>query len=249
MDPPPPPHPPRPTSATPPPAPRGRGASTAAGAPDGSAAANTRDLHLVQAVRSGDRAALGTLLARYQDRLYIVCLRMVHNRDDAAELTQGALLRLIRSLDQFDGRSAFSTWAIRVAMNLCLSHLRGAKLRRHTGLDQVREVGSHDQTDAASPGESIRVPHAAQEHRGSSSVEPVGGDGALARALAGLEAQQRAILVLRDVRGLDYDQIAYVLDVPAGTVKSRLFRARAALRAALESPDGDKSGDRGASTE
>lgn len=219
-------------------------AASATGAKSPSDGANARDLQLVRAAHEGDRAAMSTLLVRYQDRLYAVCLRMVRNRDDAAELTQSALLKLIRNLDQFDGRSAFATWAIRVAMNLCLSHLRGARLRRHARLDVVRQAESQDQTDAASSAETMRGGGGgcvSREQGGFLSVEPGGGESALSHALAALEAQQRAILLLRDVRGLDYDQIAYVLDVPVGTVKSRLFRARAALRAALEGEAGGGS--------
>ncbi len=204
-------------------------------------AATARDLHLVAQARAGDRAAMSTLLARYQDRLFAVCVSMVGNRDDAAELAQDTLVKLIRNLHQFDGQSLFSTWAIRIAMNRCLSHLRAARHRRTVSLQGAGSAFSDTRTDSASPAETLRgdVPrhHGAAEgdgeHSGRSGVEPLAEHAAVSRALASLDMEQRSILILRDVRGLDYDQIAFVLDVPVGTVKSRLFRARAALRTAM----------------
>ncbi|MFN0012002.1 MAG: RNA polymerase sigma factor [Phycisphaerales bacterium] len=203
-------------------------------------AANARDLQLVAVARAGDRAAMSTLLARYQDRLFGVCLGMAGNRDDAAELAQDTLVKLIRNLHQFDGKSLFSTWAIRVAMNVCLSHRRAAKLRRTVSLDGGPAF-SDTQTDAASPDATLRGTLASdagpagddREHSGPLGVELPAEHAAVSRALASLDMEQRSILILRDVRGLDYDQIAFVLDVPVGTVKSRLFRARAALRTAM----------------
>lgn len=204
-------------------------------------AANARDLHLVAQARAGDRAAMSTLLARYQDRLFGVCVSMVGNRDDAAELAQDTLVKLIRNLHQFDGKSLFSTWAIRVAMNVCLSHRRAARHRQTVSLDGAQSAFSDTRTKSASSAETLRgeVPRGRGgaegdgEHSGTSGVEPLAEHAPVSRALASLDTEQRSILILRDVRGLDYDQIAFVLDVPVGTVKSRLFRARAALRTAV----------------
>src|SRR4029077_1267195 len=95
------------------------------------------DRALVERIRGagiGDRAAWGELLARYQDRLYAVCLRMVGDRDAAADLTQDAFVKVIQGLDSWDGRSKLSTWMIRVTMNVCLSHLRSEKLGRDASL-------------------------------------------------------------------------------------------------------------------
>ncbi len=188
--------------------------------------------------RSGAAPAWSRLLARYQDRLFGVCLRMLgpstRARQTAADLTQDAMVKIIQGLGTFDGSAKFSTWAFRVTMNVCLSHLRGEKLRKHASLDgessdsvsAIRSFGTRPDNPGPDrePDGHSRVSHSEQQAR-------------VASALGQIDADQRSILVLRDVRGLDYDQIAQVLGVAVGTVKSRLFRARAALREALEAID------------
>lgn len=205
--------------------------------------ADAEDLRLIALVRAGGVGGGGTaagasgpawsqLLRRYQDRLFGVCLRMLgpsaRARQTAADLTQDAMVKIIQGLPSYDGSAKFSTWAIRVTMNVCLSHLRGAKLRQHASLDGSQSRGS----DSDRYGEHA---HPAREPNTGSGVLPDEERRQVAQALTTLDPEQRAILVLRDVRGLDYEQIARVLGVAVGTVKSRLFRARAALREALES--------------
>lgn len=175
------------------------------------------------------RAALGSLISRYQDRLFAICLRMVNaDRDVAADLTQDALLKIIQGLSGYDGRSAFSTWAIRVTMNVCLSYLRSSRVRRHSSLDEPRAIGPDVRGVFGDTLEQQR------ELSGAESVELQERRRRVAAGLASLEPEQRGVLVLRDVQGLEYDQIADVLQVPVGTVKSRLFRARLALRDSIE---------------
>lgn len=200
---------------------------------------DAREQLLVKAIRGGSSAAWSELLTRYQDRLFGVCLRMVGDRDRAADYTQDAMVRIIEGLGSYDGRSKLSTWMIRVTMNVCFSRLRAEKLRRHASLDagsnghDVRVGRDHARSAAERASDwSVREPEA---------VERIQRDDLrrlLAEALLQINDEQRAILVLRDSRGLDYEQIAEVLGVPVGTVKSRLFRARAALRAVLEEMEG-----------
>jgi len=182
------------------------------------------DADLVEAVRSGDRSAWSCLLGRYQHRLFSVCYRMVGDRERAGDLTQDAFVRIIQGFDSYDGRSRLSTWMIRVTMNVVLSHLRYEKHRRHLSLDvpdaSGRPIGGNIPTGGEPPaGQGVQQEQTREQ---------------MARALLGLGDEQRAILVLRDVRGLEYEQIAEVLQVPVGTVKSRIFRARAALRRQIE---------------
>ncbi len=154
---------------------------------------------------------------------------MVRNPDVAADLTQDSIVRVIQGLPGYDGRAALSTWVVRVTMNTCLSDLRKQKLRRHASLDQ------------AEPGEvsfAARLPDDRELDEGR-RVERQEQRDQLLRALSRLEPEPRAILVLRDLQDLEYEQIGVVLDLPLGTVKSRLFRARAALRRELEA---DESG-------
>jgi RNA polymerase sigma-70 factor (ECF subfamily) len=184
-----------------------------------------REMQLVEAHRAGDQEALGTLLEAYQRRVYSVCYRMLQNVDDAAELTHDALVKVIEGMGSYDGRARLSTWIISIAMNCCLSHLRKQRLRRHASLDEPG-VGGGTPIGHKLVGE--REPSAAQR------VEQDERRAVLLKGLSGLEPQMRAILVLRDLQELEYQQIGEVLDIPVGTVKSRLFRARAALRAETE---------------
>jgi RNA polymerase sigma-70 factor, ECF subfamily len=195
-------------------------------------AADPDEQDLVRAVRAAGRrgetgrSAWGTLLARYQDRVFAVCLRMVGDREAAADLAQDTFVKVIHGLDSYDGRSKLSTWIIRIAMNVCLSHLRSQKLRRHASLDAP--AGGTDRP------KSEQIAGSGRELEPSLGVEGDERRRIVSAGLADLPADQRAILILRDVQGLDYEQIADVLGVAVGTVKSRLFRARLALRSAVE---------------
>ncbi len=183
-----------------------------------------QETQLVEAHRRGEPDAIGTLLEAYQRRVYSICYRMVRHEQDARDLTQDALLRVIQGLDSYDGRALLSTWVIRVTMNTCLSHLRKQKLRRHGSLDAGGETASSGPMDPRSFGE-LSPP---------GRVELAEMRILLGRALLCLDPDMRAVLVLRDMQELEYERIANALEVPIGTVKSRLFRARVALRAAVE---------------
>lgn len=163
------------------------------------------------AAQDGDRGALDTLLRRHHDRLYALCRRVTGNDADGADACQEALIAIVRSLRRFDGRSSFSTWAYRVTTNACLDELRRRRRRPDPGLpDDVRPRPG--EADVFS-GVETRV--------------------AVDDALAGLPLEYRAAVVLRDLCGLAYAEIADVLDVPIGTVRSRIARGRAALIPAL----------------
>jgi len=194
---------------------------------------------LVKQVMAGDQAALGDLLQQTHKRLYNVCLRMVSNRDDAAELTQDAMLKIVEHVGDYNGKSQITTWMIRIAMNLCISHLRKQKLRRHPSLDAPMASDGHD--DQAS---SLRYQ---LQDTGNPAPDVYVQDRELIRrmyaALDELDEDFRAVIVLRDLGEMDYAQMADSLDVPVGTVKSRLFRARLALRQAMSGLDGGVEGD------
>jgi RNA polymerase sigma-70 factor (ECF subfamily) len=179
---------------------------------------------LVARVMRGDRAALGDLLSAYQHRLFNVSLRMVGNRDDAAEVTQEAMLKIVEHIRDYNGKAAISTWMIRIVMNLSISLLRKRKLRQTASLEGAMPDNG-DQSAA------LRDRIADEREPGpEQSVQRREMIAHLHKALARLEEDFRAVLVLRDIDELDYSRIADVLGVPVGTVKSRLFRARLALR-------------------
>ena len=177
---------------------------------------NQPDVRLVAAANLGDRAALDTLLRRHQDRIYVLCRRVTGNDTDAYDATQEALLAICRGLPRFDGRAAFTTWMYRVATNACLDELR-RRGRRPLPVDH-REVTptAHTPTSAASPG-----------------VDDVHRRIEIDAALATLPHEFRVAVVLRDLCELDYAEIAEVLDIPAGTVRSRIARGRSAMARAI----------------
>lgn len=189
------------------------------------------DLKLVEAIRRGEAQAWPALIARHQDRLFSVCMRMVHNRDLAADLTQDAFVKIIQGMDSFDGRAKLSTWMIRITMNVCLSKLRSEKLRRHASIEAIQD-GTQSNT-----GPERGVGRGFEQEREPASVSGVQAHEDQERvllALRQLDPDQRAVLILCDCRGHSYEQIAEVLGVAVGTVKSRLFRARTALRDLVE---------------
>lgn len=174
------------------------------------------DHELIRRYLAGDAGAFATLMQRHQARVYSVCLRVVGNPDDAADAAQDAFVMALRKLGQFRGDSAFTTWMHRVAVNACYDVLR--KRARQPMLHVV----SGEDSPAPEPG----PPH--PDH-----ADEVAGTRDAAAALASVPEEFRVALVLADVQDLPYDEIAKVLDVPVGTVKSRVHRGRLALARAM----------------
>lgn len=184
------------------------------------------DLELVEKVRMGDSAAYAVLVRKYQDRVYNTCWRISGNVEDARDLTQDAFLKAYERIGEFRQLSGFYTWVFRIAVNLALSQRRSVARKRTTSLDAMTEA-------SGSQAESLiaRSKHAAN-HADQHAIEAEM-QAHVARALQTLDEEHRAVVVLRDMEGLDYAEIAGILDVPAGTVKSRLHRARMAIRQAI----------------
>lgn len=176
---------------------------------------------LIRKAAKGDCDAFEQLLRRYEGTVWRLCYRMTANEEDAADLTQEAFLRIWQKLPEFRLQAAFSTWLYRLTTNLCLDFMRGRKRRPTVPLEREDE----EQTPLPEPKDPAPTPEeaalASEEQR------------RLRRALAGLSPEQRELLALRAVRDLNYAQIAELLGVPEGTVKSRLARAREALRKKL----------------
>ena len=206
------------------------------------------DSALVAAARRGEAGAMDRLLRSHQQRVYRVCLRMLSNRDDAAEAAQDALVKVMESLDGFRGEARFTTWITRIAMNQAITRLRRRRVRDTVSLDSPARSAARGPDDQAS---ALRL-HLAEsrEPEPSARVEQEDELRVVSEALAGLEEGFRAVLVLRDVEQMDYQAIGEALEVPVGTVKSRLFRARLALRQKLiegrERRGGRAAGNRGA---
>lgn len=175
---------------------------------------------LLDAAQAGDRNALDRLLREHYDRIYAVCRRLTGNDADAADAAQEALLAIVRGLASFDRRSKFGTWAYRIAVNASLDELR--RRRRRPQPDPVEDLG-----DALA-----RRPGSARD-AGADPATTVTASADVDAALATLSPEFRAAVVLRDLAGLDYAEIAEALDIPAGTVRSRIARGRAALATVL----------------
>ncbi len=174
------------------------------------------DLDLVRSAQSGDRQALDVLLRRHHDRVRAVASRITGNAADTADATQEALIAVVRGLPRFDGRSSFTTWLYRVTTNACLDELRRRRRRPIPTLD----------SDSPPPEPSTAA-------RDGAVVDRL----VLDAALAALPEEFRVPVVLRDLADLDYAEIAEVLDVPVGTVKSRIARGRLQLARRIGNPD------------
>jgi RNA polymerase sigma-70 factor (ECF subfamily) len=166
---------------------------------------------LVAAAQGGDRSALDQLLRNHYDRIHGVCRRIAGSTRDGDDACQEALIKIVRNLPRFDGRSAFGTWAYRIATNAALDELR--KRNRRPGLHAVGDDARPEQADQTASARTDWYPERLL----------------LDEALDRLPDDLRIAVVLRDVADLDYAEIAATLDVPLGTVKSRISRARAAL--------------------
>jgi len=187
------------------------------------------DAELIERLRGGDPSAMGELLSRHQQRLYNIALRMVSNRDDAAEVTQDAIVKIIQHLDGYRSEAQVTTWMTRIVMNQAITRLRRRKLRDHASLDSTRSAGGEDQ--GLSLGQFLEN---AQEPRPDQRVEQEEMIEQMLSAIDRLDTDYRAVLVLRDLEELDYQTIAQTLELKVGTVKSRLFRARLALRQEMQ---------------
>lgn len=165
------------------------------------------DAALAAAAAAGDRGALSALLERHADRIHAVCRRVVADPDDALDATQEAMIAIARGIVRFDGRAAFTTWMYRVATNAAFDELRRRR-RRPMPVEVPIDAGADDRPFDEAIGARLDV------------------DAALTR----LPDEFRVAVVLRDLCDLDYAEIAEVLGVATGTVKSRIARGRAALR-------------------
>jgi RNA polymerase sigma-70 factor, ECF subfamily len=172
------------------------------------------DDDLVAAARDGDRRALEQLLSAHRPRIVVICRRMLRDHADADDAAQEALVAIVRGIERFDGRSAFTTWSHRIATNVCLDELRRRGRRPQT------EPGEFERLDGDQLDPADRATGSDDRRR-------------LAAALDSLPDEFRLPVVLRDVADLDYSAIAEELGLAPGTVRSRIARGRARLAALL----------------
>ena len=166
------------------------------------------------------------MLRRHYDRMHAVCRRITGNDADAADAAQEAMIAVVRAIGRFDGRSTFGTWVYRIATNASLDELRRRRRRPQlAGRDRDRD--HENMPEPVDPDSDLRIDHMADRFE-------------LDAALADLPEDFRVPVVLRDVADLDYAEIAEVLNVPIGTVKSRIARGRAQVAATISRGGGNQ---------
>lgn len=180
----------------------------------------TDDRELIAACLKGDSTAFGELVYRYQDRLYNTILRLVDNSEDALDVIQDAFLNAYQSLDSFKGDAQFFTWLYRIAVNTAISHKRKKRVLARI-VDRLGELI----LEPSDPSEFSRPGHALEQAEQEQMLQ---------RALMRLSPEHRAVLVMKELEGQRYEQMAEILGVPVGTIRSRLHRARLELRELLE---------------
>ena len=183
------------------------------------------DRALVERCQRGDPQAFEVLIKRYQDKLYNYVYRMVEDPDDAEDVTQEVLVRVYRSLSQFRAQASFQTWLYRIALNLCIDSHR----RQERSPQVVRSLEAPVESEAGE--REWEVPDWSHNPEQSFLSQELREQ--VHRALATLPEKLRAVVVLYDIQSFSYEEIAQILRCPVGTVKSRLFNGRAALREAL----------------
>lgn len=177
------------------------------------------DRDLVERARRGDADAFGMLVVRHQDRIYTAVLRFCGDAEDARDIVQKAFLNAWRRMASFKGDSAFSTWMYRIAFNESVSFRRAGGSRRHRTLEGRDGESAVEPADDRRPGDRLD----SEENRAK-----------VQEALNQLDPEERKILILKELEDRSYEEIAEILEVPKGTVRSRLFRARESLRERLK---------------
>lgn len=174
---------------------------------------------LIERATNGDSSSFSRLMELHERRMYAVALRICANREDAQDCLQESMLRIYRSINSFKGQSSFATWVYRVTMNTCLDELRKKKNKQNTSLDGLLDMGWSPVDDTSSP----------EKHAVDSEVQKC-----LRAAIAELPEDMRAAVVFRDIQGFTYDEIAQMLNINVGTIKSRISRGREKLREKLK---------------
>jgi RNA polymerase sigma-70 factor (ECF subfamily) len=172
---------------------------------------------LVQQCRQGNKESFAVLVERYQEKIYNLTYRLVSNREDAADLTQEVFYRALLKLTSFRGEASFATWLYRIATNVCYDQMRAKRNRRVISLDS----GWPDERSPELPDPGAGPAELCMRQAIFQRLQEV---------MAALPIEHRTVLVLREIQGLSYEEIAQVLQCSLGTVKSRLSRARQALK-------------------
>ncbi len=184
------------------------------------------DIELVARARAGEEKAFEALLGKYERAVFSICLRMVRNREMAADLSQDAFIKVFSMLDRYNPQYAFSSWLFKITSNLCIDHLRRRRIATLPMDDPISGEKGEIQRQYEAPDPDPHESYVRQEKMDM-----------LEEAVGKLSEHYRIILILRHQENLSYEEIAGTLDIPLGTVKARIHRAREALRGILEGED------------
>jgi RNA polymerase sigma-70 factor, ECF subfamily len=182
-----------------------------------------RERLLIRRLRDRDEKAFREIVVEYQDRVFNMTYRMLGNREEAEDVAQEVFITVFKSIDQFRGDSKFSTWLYRIAANTCKNRIK--YLARRHDRDQSEYDDAADRDHAAG---ALTAP--SQPRRPDRALEGAQMEQMFQEAIGELDEEQRLLVILRDIEDLSYEEILAITGLPEGTVKSRLHRARLALR-------------------
>jgi RNA polymerase sigma-70 factor (ECF subfamily) len=190
------------------------------------------DTGFVARCRRGDTDAFAVLVRRHQKKMLNIAYRMIGDYDEACDVVQEAFLSAWRAIGKFRGEARFSTWLCGIVLNHARSHMTQKAARSR------REAGSLDDPVKSKDGSLLKEP-SSREESVLERLEKREREAKVQECIGALDNEQREVLVLRDIQGFSYEEIGGMLKLPEGTVKSRLFRARSALKDGLLSVFGD----------
>ncbi|HEY2801550.1 MAG TPA: sigma-70 family RNA polymerase sigma factor [Chthoniobacterales bacterium] len=186
------------------------------------AQADVPELDLVREAQAGDTAAFDTLVSRYRTRIFGMIYNMVHNEQDAWDLAQDSFVKAWKSIARFRGQSSFYTWLYRIVMNVTIDSLRKKQVRGGGAeFDDAIELKEIDPASRTGP-HSEALPHEKMEHKEIRAR--------IDAAIEQLSPEHRAVILMKEIEGMQYHEIAESLDCSIGTVMSRLFYARKKLQ-------------------
>lgn len=183
-----------------------------------------KEKDLLLKARNGDVEAFEMIIEDYQKKVFNIALRMIGNHDDASELAQEVFIRIYKSIKNFKGESSLSTWIYRITTNVCLDELRKRKNKNVVSLDE--DVKHEDGEIKRQVEDTGPTPDIIAEKNEIRRV--------VKEAILSLPEDQRTVIILRDIQGFSYDEIAKIMNCPEGTVKSRINRSRQILRDRLK---------------
>ncbi|MBI3993614.1 MAG: sigma-70 family RNA polymerase sigma factor [Candidatus Lambdaproteobacteria bacterium] len=184
------------------------------------------DFELIAAFKAGDKLAFQALVQKYESRVYNLCLRMVNDEVESQDLTQEVFLKVYRSILRYQHTYSFYTWVYRITVNCCIDYMRRRKRHAHTvSLTSSSNADGNEQGKDQDVPDSTHVPQATMEKNELREI--------LNNAIAQLSEKLQSIIILKEIEGFTYEEIAEILNCSRGTVKSRLFRARERLKELL----------------